>query len=164
MRVTVIEIPGMDCPSEERMLRNAFADSDGIVRLDFDMASRRMRVTHVSPVDSVVTRAASVGLGAVLVGSEESGAAGTAQPAKAAAETRILGWALAINATMFIVEMTAGLIWHSAGLVSDSLDMFADASVYALSLFAVGRSTRLKLRAAHLSGRQAGSSRRATYS
>jgi Co/Zn/Cd efflux system component len=37
-------------------------------------------------------------------------------------------------------------------LIADSLDMFADAAVYGLSLYAVGRTVSLKLRAAHLSG------------
>jgi len=152
VRVTDILIPRMDCPSEVRLLRNAFADAAGVVRLDVDLPKRCMRVTHEGSADSVVTLASSVGLGAVLIRSEASGAAAIGRPAEAAEETRILGWALAINATMFVVELAAGLIWHSAGLVSDSLDMFADASVYALSLYAVGRASRLKLRAAHLSG------------
>jgi len=152
VRVTDIQIPKMDCPSEERLLRMAFADANGIARLDFDMANRRMRVTHEGSADSVVALAASVGLGAVLIRSEGSNATTAGQPVEVVEQTWILGWALAINATMFAVEMAAGLIWRSAGLVSDSLDMFADASVYALSLYAVGRSSGLKVGAAHLSG------------
>ncbi|WP_301391217.1 cation transporter, partial [Thalassolituus sp. UBA2107] len=41
---------------------------------------------------------------------------------------------------------------QSTGLIADSLDMFADAAVYGVALYAVGRSTRLKLRSAHFSG------------
>ena len=41
---------------------------------------------------------------------------------------------------------------QSTGLVADSLDMFADAAVYGLALYAVGRSARLQVRAAHLAG------------
>ncbi|WP_411268742.1 cation transporter [Pseudohongiella sp. SYSU M77423] len=37
-------------------------------------------------------------------------------------------------------------------MIVDSLDMFADAAVYGLALYAVGRASSLKLRAAHLPG------------
>lgn len=67
-------------------------------------------------------------------------------------EARILKWLLAINAVMFTVEITVGWLAQSTGLIADSLDMFADAAVYGVSLYAVGHSVRMKLRAAHLSG------------
>ena len=59
---------------------------------------------------------------------------------------------LAINAAMFAVEAVAGWLAQSTGLLADSLDMLADAAVYGLALYAVGRPARLKLRAAHASG------------
>jgi Co/Zn/Cd efflux system component len=37
---------------------------------------------------------------------------------------------LAINAVMFVVELVAGWLAQSTGLIADSLDMFADAMVY----------------------------------
>ena len=67
-------------------------------------------------------------------------------------ESRSLRLLLGINAFMFVVEMTAGLIARSTGLIADSLDMFADAAVYGLALYAVGRSVSLQVRAAHLAG------------
>jgi len=67
-------------------------------------------------------------------------------------EATILKWLLAINATMFIIEFSIGWLAQSTALIADSLDMFADAIVYGLALYAVGRSVRLKLRVAHLSG------------
>jgi Co/Zn/Cd efflux system component len=67
-------------------------------------------------------------------------------------ETRILKWLLAINAVMFSVEITAGWLAQSTGLIADSLDMFADAAVYGVSLYAVGRSVRMKVHAAHFAG------------
>lgn len=72
--------------------------------------------------------------------------------AKNVAERRTLRLVLAINATMFVVEFCAGLVAESTGLLADSLDMFADAGVYALSLFAIGRSQTLKYRIASISG------------
>lgn len=59
---------------------------------------------------------------------------------------------LVINAVMFIGELTAGLLAESTGLVADSLDMLADASVYAISLFAVGRAAKVRNAAATISG------------
>lgn len=72
--------------------------------------------------------------------------------AKNVAERRTLRLVLAINATMFVVEFCAGLVAESTGLLADSLDMFADAGVYALSLFAIGRDQILKSRIASVSG------------
>ena len=69
-----------------------------------------------------------------------------------AAERRTLAAVLAINAVMFVGEFTAGLLANSTGLTADSLDMFADAAVYAVSLYAVGRSARIRGRAALGSG------------
>lgn len=47
---------------------------------------------------------------------------------------------LGINAVMFVTEFTAGLRIGSNALIADSFDMLGDASVYALSLYALNRS------------------------
>jgi cation diffusion facilitator family transporter len=68
-------------------------------------------------------------------------------------EQRSVLWALlAINGVMFLVELTAGWLAQSTGLIADSLDMLADAAVYGISLYAVGRAASTKTRAAFLSG------------
>ena len=59
---------------------------------------------------------------------------------------------LAINAVMFVVELTAGLIGHSISLVADSLDMLGDALVYGFSLYVVARGAAMKARAALFKG------------
>jgi Co/Zn/Cd efflux system component len=59
---------------------------------------------------------------------------------------------LAINGLMFLVEAVAGWWGESTGLLADSLDMFADASVYGIALYAVGRSPDLQSRSATVSG------------
>ena len=59
---------------------------------------------------------------------------------------------LSINAVMFFVEFSAGVLAQSNGLIGDSLDMFADATVYAIALYAVGRSSLAKANAALISG------------
>lgn len=71
---------------------------------------------------------------------------------KNAEQARVLKLLLSINATMFFVEFLVGLVAQSAGLIADSLDMFADAAVYGIGLYAVGRSMKHKARAAYASG------------
>jgi cation diffusion facilitator family transporter len=67
-------------------------------------------------------------------------------------DRKILIIALALNASMFIVGLIAGLLAHSTGLIADALDMLADASAYSLGLLAIGRSMRFKNITAMLSG------------
>jgi cation diffusion facilitator family transporter len=67
-------------------------------------------------------------------------------------ERRVLGVLLAINATMFAVELSVGVMAESTGLIAESLDMLADAAVYGIALFAVGRSATAKVHAALFSG------------
>ena len=59
---------------------------------------------------------------------------------------------LGINAFMFIVELTAGLISGSVSLVADSLDMLGDALVYGFSIYVIARGARMKAKAALLKG------------
>jgi Co/Zn/Cd efflux system component len=59
---------------------------------------------------------------------------------------------LAINAFMFVVELTAGLISNSLSLVADSLDMLGDALVYGFSIYVIARGARMKAKAALLKG------------
>lgn len=77
---------------------------------------------------------------------------GCEMEAKNTQERKTLMIVLAINAFMFVFELVLGLISESTGLIADSLDMFADASVYAISLYAVGKSSVLKGNAAKFSG------------
>lgn len=49
---------------------------------------------------------------------------------------------LVINAVMFVVEASYGLIARSTSLSADSLDMLGDVLVYGISIFAIGRSIR----------------------
>ncbi len=69
-----------------------------------------------------------------------------------APERRILVIALILNAGMFAAEFSAGLVAGSTALLADSLDMLADAMIYALGLFALGRASHWRARAALTSG------------
>lgn len=59
---------------------------------------------------------------------------------------------LVLNAIMFGVELTAGLLASSVSLVADSLDMLGDALVYGFSLYVVARSARMKAVSALIKG------------
>lgn len=72
--------------------------------------------------------------------------------AQTTAQRRVLVWLLAINATLFVVEGLVGWWAQSTALTADALDMLADATVYGVSLYAVGRSQGHQRRAARLSG------------
>ncbi len=67
-------------------------------------------------------------------------------------QRQLLWVVLTLNATMFVVEFIAGWLAHSTSLLADSLDMLADAVVYGISLYAVGRAISLKAKAALTNG------------
>jgi cation diffusion facilitator family transporter len=72
--------------------------------------------------------------------------------ARQADQRRVLVTVLAINAAMFVVEFGAGLVAGSAALMADSVDMFGDALVYGISIYALTRSARWKAGAALAKG------------
>ncbi|GAA6199768.1 cation transporter [Aquicoccus sp. SU-CL01552] len=68
----------------------------------------------------------------------------------------VLWIVLGINATMFLVEIVAGLAAGSAALQADALDFFADAANYGISLFVLGMSLRWRAGAALVKGASMG--------
>ena len=154
--VSVYAVPKMDCPSEERMIRLALNGVEGIRALSFDLSNRRLKVVHDGEAEPITAKLATLGLGASLqetvIADPETIKAAESSAVSATQESGTLRVLLGINAIMFVVEMTAGLIAQSTGLIADSLDMFADAAVYGLALYAVGRSAKMQVRAAHLAG------------
>lgn len=65
---------------------------------------------------------------------------------------RVLVAVLLINAAMFVAEFGAGVVAGSTALMADATDMFGDALVYGISLYALDRSTRWKAGAALFKG------------
>lgn len=127
------------------------------VVLEFDTPNRAVTVYHGNNLEAVTEAMKGVGLGASLeltrpLASEELSTALESSIVSDAKEAIVLKWLLAINFIMFVVEISVGWIAQSTGLIADSLDMFADAAVYGLALYAVGKSMSGKLRAAHVSG------------
>ena len=72
--------------------------------------------------------------------------------AKTKDDRRTLAIALGLNAAMFIVDLVGGILGGSSGLIADSLDMLADASVYGIGLVAIDRTLVFKANAARVSG------------
>ena len=65
---------------------------------------------------------------------------------------RRLWLVIAINAAMFVVEMTAGQLAGSQALQADALDFFADAVTYGISLAVIGASLKTRSMAAAAKG------------
>lgn len=59
---------------------------------------------------------------------------------------------IALNATMFAVEVSAALGAGSRALLADALDFAGDALTYAITLWAIGRPLRTRATAALLKG------------
>ncbi|MCM2679815.1 MULTISPECIES: cation transporter [Echinimonadaceae] len=147
----------MDCPSEENLIRTAFANFGGAISFDFDIPNRKVHVYHADSPEKVEATIKSVGLGAQRLSLEHVDAESAKKILEEAKyndsrEAWVLKWLLGINAVMFFIEFTVGIVAQSAGLIADSLDMFADAAVYLVALYAVGKAAEAKLKAAHVSG------------
>jgi Co/Zn/Cd efflux system component len=65
---------------------------------------------------------------------------------------RVLWVVLAINAAMFLVEISVGALAGSASLQADALDFLGDAANYGISLFVVGMALRYRAAAAVAKG------------
>ena len=66
---------------------------------------------------------------------------------------RIILWiVLFINLGMFILEIFSGLISGSQSLLADSLDFFADAANYGISLYVLSKSITLRAKASLIKG------------
>lgn len=156
-KVSVFEVPQMDCPSEENLIRTAFASFGNAVAFEFDIPNRKVLIYHADAPEKVEMAMSTVGLGARRLSLEQVDAESAKKIREEAKhndsrEAWVLKWLLGINAVMFFVEFTVGIVAQSSGLIADSLDMFADAAVYLVALYAVGKAAETKLKAAHTSG------------
>lgn len=146
---SVFTISGMDCPSEEYLIRMKLREVPGIHQLDFFLENHRLEVTHSADTAAVLQCLESLHMGAVFTREETADRVAVSENKL---QTRVLRIVLAINAVFFLTEGFAGLIIGSMGLMADSLDMLADALVYGLSLYAVGRTGRTRAGVAKMAG------------
>jgi Co/Zn/Cd efflux system component len=146
---SVFEIPKMDCSAEEQMVKMKLAEEESVRQLVFDLPNRKLTVYHQGVVNPIHSKISELGFGDRLLESSES----TDEPSGVLPdEAKLLWYVLAINFFCFVLEITTGIIGKSMGLVADSLDMLADAFVYALSLYAVGKIAAKKKQVAKVSG------------
>lgn len=69
---------------------------------------------------------------------------------------RVLWTVVALNFTMFAVEMAGGLAGRSMALKADALDFLGDSATYAISLAVIGHAARVRARAALFKGASLG--------
>lgn len=150
MKQTTFYIKDMDCSSEEQMIRMRLEGTEYIARLDFDLAGRKLDVFHKGSRQVIGEILATLNLGAIEI--QHLDQVELPETNDESVNRAPLMWALAINFTLFVGELIAGLLANSIGLVADSLDMLADAFVYGLSLAAVGSTLARKRHLAASSG------------
>ena len=63
MQKSIFEIPKMDCPSEENLIRMKLDDISGIAGLDFDIPNRKLSVFHEGPIDIIEASIRELNLG-----------------------------------------------------------------------------------------------------
>ena len=65
---------------------------------------------------------------------------------------RLLWLIIGLNATMFLVELGAGVAGESMALQADALDFLGDSATYAITLMVIGRALPVRARAALFKG------------
>ena len=143
-------IAKMDCPSEENMIRLKLDGLAGISKLEFDLESRDLFVFHSIDDQDISERLQELNLGSKHIKTVKFEDELLKEDNDV--QSKLLWTVLVINFGFFLIEITAGLLSRSMGLVADSLDMLADASVYGLSLWAVGSTVARKKSVARFSG------------
>lgn len=140
----------MDCPGEEQMIRMQLQPLGSVKQIEFDLSDRLVSVYHEGDVESVTQTLVRLQLGSSLLKTEEVSSSVITH--YEGSDRKLLMAALAINFAFFVLEVIAGFIAQSMGLLSDGLDMLADAIVYGLSLYAIGRALTYKKKVAKISG------------
>jgi Co/Zn/Cd efflux system component len=151
MERSIFLIKKMDCASEESMVRMKLDGIEGIHALSFDIPNRTLTITHDGDINIIKDSIDELNFASSLVTSEaiETNDIIAESPST---QSALLWKILIINFSFFIIEIIAGFIARSMGLVADSLDMLADALVYSLSLIAVRGTLGKKKRIAGISG------------
>lgn len=145
---STFSIPKMDCSSEENLIRLKLKGSEQIKSMVFDLKNRTLEIYHEDTSEPILAELEKLNLGAKHVSSElvETVEEDHVQ------DKKLLWIVLSINFFFFFLEILAGFLSRSMGLVADSLDMLADSLVYALALFAVGGTLILKKKISKIAG------------
>ena len=99
----------MDCPTEERLIRNKLDGRPGIVRLDFNLMSRVLTVHHqLDRQESIVAALGSIGMHAEQVKQGQAAASGQDDVASLGAMQKVV---LAVSGVAAVAA--EGLAWTS---------------------------------------------------
>ncbi|MCP5468548.1 MAG: cation transporter [Deltaproteobacteria bacterium] len=154
LKKTIFEIPKMDCPSEEQLIRFAFSKTNDAIHFEFNLKERTLTIYHKGEAQSFLELLLPLKLGSKILETSpvEANELSKIKSTSHVDESKTLKILLFINAFMFFSEIIFGWIAESTALIADSIDMLADATVYGLSLYAVGASIKKQKRAAKVSG------------
>ncbi len=139
----------MDCPSEENLIRMQLATIPEIKKMDFDIPNSNLTIYHHANDSLLLKKLKNLNLGAKFVQTE------TVEDKNFSSHNQqreLLWYVLLINFGFFLIEIGAGWLSNSMGLVADSLDMLADSFVYGLSLLAIGATVMFQKKVAKIAG------------
>lgn len=153
MYKSTFTIKKLDCPCEEALIRTQLQDIKGILKQEYDLENRSLTIYHEGEPSLIAGRIDELRLGSQLVESlsVEPDALGLTHSGEEQ-NRKVLLLVLAINFALFVVEVVVGYFAGSMALVADSLDMLADATVYGLSLWAIGATASRKRGVARFAG------------
>ncbi len=150
MNKTTFTISKMDCSSEEQLIRLKLQDLDSIKSLHFDIPNRKLDVFHLGDNDVIFQTIDSLKLDTKIITKETL--PDDFLVSEENTEKKLFIWVFVINFSFFAIEIIAGILANSMSLVADSLDMLADAVVFGISLFVVGKALSKKKFVAKISG------------
>lgn len=148
---SVVFIKKMDCPSEIKQIEALFGNNDGVRQINFDLGKREVRFYHTIPIQEILGSLERVSLNGEALKTNTI-SENEIEKSEASVEMGTLKVLLFINFGMFIFEIVFGFLSESTGLIADSIDMLADSLVYGVSLYAVGKASSIKNKAARASG------------
>lgn len=149
MYKSVYKISKMDCPSEEQMIRMKLDTLDNIKHLDFNIAERTLAVVYTDKQEEIFEKLDSLNFDTKLI---ETKVIENFTEQTEKVDSKLLWQVLLINLFFFFLETAYAYISKSMSLLADGLDMLADTLIYALALYAVGRSIQRKKNIARFSG------------
>lgn len=150
MNKTTFKISGMDCLSEEQLVKMKLEPISSVKNLLFDLTERTLVIYHDGDLDLITKEIESLKLNSKLISTVEEKTQAIEFSSKN--QTKLLITVLFINLALFVIEVVMGYVANSMGLVADSLDMLADVLVYGMSLMVVGSLISRKRKVARISG------------
>lgn len=149
MKKTTFKITKMDCPSEEELIKMKLKSFQNIQELEFDLRNRELKVYYFGEIEFINRAIEELNFNSTIIGTEIVVHIVKQNDKN---EKKLLWTVLIVNFSLFILELITGFIANSIGLVADSLDMFADAIVYGLSIYAIAKISTTKVKVAKVSG------------